>query len=210
MNNVKKKESVFATDSSSYSLLHNAVKQITKSSGLVCEIGTRRAGSTKIIIDSLVESGNEDCTLICIDPYGDIPYPEADGISLHHDYTNSMRNETIPSLYEYAYKRIGNFVFFNMEDSEFFKRFSDGVPVYSNTKNIVGTYDFVFFDGPHDLINVKLETEFFLPRTLPGSIFVYDDTEGHYNHSIIEKECLFPNNWEVLESSTRKMSYIKK
>lgn len=208
MNKVKK-EPTFSTDSSSYSVLHNAINSIGSSEGLVCEIGTRRAGSTKIIIDTLVSSGNTNKTLICIDPYGDIPFAEADGITQHHDYTNVMRNETIPQLYEYAYSKLSNFLFFNMEDSEFFERFADGVPVYFKQKKLLSVYDLVFFDGPHDLINVSKETEFFLPRTTKGSVLVYDDTEGHYDHSVVENELLFNNGWQILEATNRKRSYIK-
>jgi hypothetical protein len=198
----------FETDSLDYEILRKAVMQISVP-GIVCEIGTRRAGSTKVIIDSLVASNKTSNPLICIDPYGNIPYNHTDDNIGRCDYTNGMRNETIPDLCEYAYSRLKNFVFFNLGDDEFFKRFGDGVPLYEEEKRIENTYSLVFFDGPHGLKNVIEETEFFFPRTVKGSIFVYDDIVGHYDHDFVEKEYLIPNSWQLIETGNRKSSYIK-
>lgn len=203
---------LFETDSRAYDVIKNAVIESRYNKGLVCEIGTRRAGSTKIIIDSLLSIDQSDKMMICIDPYGNIPYAERDNKKMTHDYTNIMRNETIPHLYSYAYEKLLNFQFFNMEDTEFFKRFADGVPFYTKgNKEVVNNYSFVFFDGPHDYEGVLNEVLFFLPRTSVGSTFVFDDTyDNRYDHDKIEKDFLFPNGWEKMEDIKPKKSYIKK
>ena len=54
---------------------------------IVCEIGTRRGGSAKWIIDSLVGNDDLDRTFITIDPYGNIEYNHGDG---DVDYKNQL------------------------------------------------------------------------------------------------------------------------
>ncbi|MFM7857463.1 MAG: class I SAM-dependent methyltransferase, partial [Flammeovirgaceae bacterium] len=90
-----------------------------------------------------------------------------------------MRNRTIPSLYYCAYQAGLNFTFFCLEDNEFFKRYGDGVPVYDQYKKIEDKYAFVFFDGPHTNEAIEMELDFFLERTVPGSVFVFDDLHTH-------------------------------
>jgi hypothetical protein len=221
-------EEVFTTDSQEYEVLVSAVNQIKGVPGAVVEIGTRRGGSAKMIIDTLASNNDTNRSMFCIDPYGNIeiectnlnmavhyPGTQIDGdpqskqlTSLHRfDYTNDMRNRTIPSLYYCAYQAGLNFTFFCLEDNEFFKRYGDGVPVYDQYKKIEDKYAFVFFDGPHDNSAVLMETGFFLQRSVIGTTFVYDDC-WMYDHDMIEKH-LFENGFEVLEKKNIKASYRK-
>ncbi len=220
---------VFHVDSSEYDILANAVKKIKGVPGSVVEIGTRRGGSAKLIIDTLVSNNDTNRFMLCIDPYGNIGYPctnisvtthnvnakiEGDPLSkditnsVRLDYTNDMRNRTIPSLYYYAYQAGLNFTFFCLEDSEFFLRYADGVPVYDQYKTIENQYALVFFDGPHDNASVHLETDFFMERTAKGAVLVYDDI-WMYDHDAIEKK-LFERGFETVEKKTIKASYVRK
>lgn len=224
-------EEVFSTDSSEYEILTHAIKSIKGVSGAVVEIGTRRGGSTKLIIDSLVENNDTDRLLVAIDPYGNIeiectnrnisvhmPHIKVEGdpmstdisMPLRFDYTDDMRNRVIPSLYYYAYMRGINFQFFCLEDTEFFNAFPNGVPVYQNFKTMENTYAFVFFDGPHDNKAVNVELEFFTPRATIGSVFVFDDIWMYEHDNIVEKTWLYPNGFELLEKGNIKASYVKR
>ncbi|MGA1048839.1 MAG: hypothetical protein ACO3UU_12595, partial [Minisyncoccia bacterium] len=60
------------TDSFDYDVLYNAAKSVVNVDGLLCEIGIRRGGSLKYIIDGV--SSNKHKTIIAIDPYGNIDY----------------------------------------------------------------------------------------------------------------------------------------
>lgn len=221
-------EEVFGLDSQEYEILANAVGKIKGVEGAVVEIGTRRGGSAKIIIDVLASNEDTDRPMFCIDPYGNIeiectnlnmsihyPGTKIDGdpnskdITSKHrfDYDNTMRNRTIPSLYFYAYQAGLNFTFFCLEDTEFFKRYADGVPVYQDFKSLQNEYAFVFFDGPHDNTAVTVETNFFADRAVVGTVFVYDDI-WMYDHDFIE-EILTCNGFEVLEKGKIKASYRK-
>jgi len=223
-------EEVFGVDSQEYHILVDAAKNIKGVEGAVVEIGTRRGGSAKMIIDALVEQNDTNRSMFCIDPYGNIDleitninasihYPgkyevEGDPMSkdksfpTKFDYTNDMRNRVIPSLYYYAYQRGLNFTFFCLEDHEFFKRYSDGVPVYNEQKHLINQYALVFFDGPHTNEAVEEELSFFLERSVPGSVFVFDDI-WMMDHDRIVEERLFKLGWKTLKKENIKASYQK-
>lgn len=223
-------DEVFTTDSLEYDILVNAVPKVKDIEGAIVEIGTRRGGSAKMIMDAFVENEDTNRSFFCIDPYGNIElectnlnlnraYAEANielegdrdskAISrpVRLDYTNDMRNSVIPALYQYAYSKGFNFNFFCLEDTEFFQRYADGVPTYDTIKRYNNRYAFVFFDGPHTNKAVLEETEFFIRRSTKGSVFVYDDI-WMYDHHLVERR-LFSNGFEVLEKKDIKASYVK-
>jgi hypothetical protein len=221
-------EEVFSTDSQEYEILVNAALVVNNTPGAIVEIGTRRGGSAKMIIDALASQNNTNRPMFCIDPYGNIEIECTNlNMAIHNperkiegdpqskdmtspqrfDYDNSMRNRIIPSLYFYAYQRDMDFTFFCLEDTEFFNRYNDGVPVYNNVKTLVNEYAFVFFDGPHDNKTLVLETNFFLKRAPVGAVYVYDDI-WMYDHNAIEK-MLFDAGFETLEKKNIKASYKK-
>lgn len=221
-------EEVFGTDSSEYEILFNAAKNIKGVEGAVVEIGTRRGGSAKIIIDALEENQDTNRSMFCIDPYGNIDYPETNKTltkfsphiakegdaesteivnMIKHDYDNKMRNRVIPSLYYYAYQRGLNFTFFCLEDYEFFNRYRDGVPVYDENKKLENQYAFVFFDGPHVNNVVGEEIAFFLDRSPKGATWVFDDI-WMYDHDKFEK-IILDAGFKILEKKGIKASYYK-
>lgn len=222
-------EEVFGTDSQEYDILYNAAKNVKGVEGAVVEIGTRRGGSAKMIIDALFENGDTNRSMFCIDPYGNIdleitninasihypgkydvngdPMSKDESFKTKFDYTNDMRNRIIPSLYYYAYQRGLNFTFFCLEDHEFFNRYADGVPVYNEVKKLENQYAFVFFDGPHTNEAVDLELKFFLERSTKGTTFVFDDI-WMYDHDKFEN-IMFDNGFDVLEKRQIKASYQK-
>jgi len=221
-------DEVFGIDSQEYEILINAARKVNIP-GAIVEIGTRRGGSAVMMMNALVENGqNINRPFFCIDPYGNIEiictnlnmsvhYPgtkvegdpsSKEATSPHRfDYTNDMRNRVIPSLYYYAYQHEFDFRFFQLTDYRYFELYEDGVPTYDQEEIIIDNYAMVFFDGPHDFNAVSIETVFFLQRTKPGAIFVYDDI-WMYDHDKIEN-LLFMNGWKVLEKKNIKSSYIK-
>lgn len=223
-------EEVFGVDSQEYEILWNAALELkNETPGAVVEIGTRRGGSAKMIIDALHSKNNSNRAMFCIDPYGNIEIECTNlNMTIHNperkisgdpkskeltspqrfDYDNSMRNRVIPSLYYYAYQRGLNFSFFCLEDTEFFNRYADGVPVYDNYKVLMNDYAFVFFDGPHDNKTLELETNFFVDRAPVGSVYVYDDI-WMYDHSEIVETKLFANGFETMGKKNIKASYMK-
>jgi hypothetical protein len=193
-------------DSYEYEILQKGVL-LSPVEGIFLEIGLRRAGGTKLIIDTLHENGVPGL-VIAIDPYGNIGYQVSEDYFGHCDYTNEMRNETLSLLYEYIRDKNINFMFYNMEDIEFFYRYSDGIPVYTNSgKFYHNQYAFVHFDGPHSVKDVLKEIEFFLPRVVQNSCFVFDDINS-FDHSPIEK-VMEENKFKLIEKGERKSLFRK-
>lgn len=195
------------TDNADYHVLKNATLAIKGVPGMICEIGTRRGGSLAHIINALGENQDLNRNIVFIDPYGNIEYAQSDNVTRPStDYTNVMRNETLAALYYYVGRHPVNPVPFIMEDTEFFKRFFDGVPFYLSHKVIETEYALVFFDGPHDLASILREVEFFQTRTPPGAMWVFDDVVGYYDHDALEK-IIFGMGWQLVEKTDRKVSY---
>ena len=111
------------TDSEEYNILINAVKQIYNVEGFTCEIGVREGGSSKIILDNLKET-KQNKIHIAIDPFGNIDYEHWENRKEKLDYTNKMKNNMLKNLYTYCSLNDMECLYFPLEDTEFFKRYS--------------------------------------------------------------------------------------
>ena len=196
------------TDSLEYETLYEAAQSIKNVKGMTCELGVRRGGGTKVIIDGLLNNGDLHRQHVCVDPYGNIDYPRGDeGEIIHQDYHNQMRNDCLKNIWAYVQNLPVNLHFFVLEDTEFFKRYGDGIPVYNNFKSIMNEYALVHFDGPHASHVLYPEIDFFKTRVNTGSMFVFDDIL-EYNHDKVE-EYLINDGWKLVKKGQRKASYVK-
>lgn len=195
----------FFGDSKNYEVLVEGVERVAGVDGLTCEIGLRKGAGSYYIMDTLKRT-KQPKVHIAIDPYGNIEYPEGDeDKTIRCDYNNEMRDDCLVELYLYTRKTESPFIFFNLEDTEFFARYADGVPVYRQQKDLINTYAFVHFDGPHTARHVRTEIDFFLPRTPKGAVFVFDDVEL-YDHKTID-EYLHSLGWDCYTQTERKWAY---
>jgi hypothetical protein len=196
---------LFQPDSGDHDILAEAVS-LAPADGLFLEIGLRRGGSMKVILDGVVGRGI-DATIVSLDCYGHMPYMVREGIREDFDYTNGMRNETLPGIYDYIRDKSINFLFFNLEDTEFFARFADGVPIYSGkTKVIANKYGFAHIDAQHTLEAVMTEVNFILNvRDMPGTILCFDDVYA-YDHDAVESIVL-KNGYETVRRGRAKAAY---
>jgi hypothetical protein len=121
------------TDSAEYDILMDAVVITMGIDGLTCEIGVREGGSTKIILDLLKET-NQKKVHIAIDPFGNIDYEHWENIKEKLDYTNKMKNKMLKNLYTYCDENNMECIFFPLEDTEFFDKYADGIPIYNEKK----------------------------------------------------------------------------
>ena len=176
------------TDGRDYEALYDAAQMIKGVPGFTCELGTRKGGSCAIIIQACIDN-NDKRIHVGIDPFGNIEFyhPDAHGGKMRSDYTNKMKQESLPILYKFCADREVEFLFFNLESTEFFKRFADGIPVYNEYKRIVNEYALVFYDAPpsKDGKTKMEEAEFFYPRTPVGGVWVFDDV-SMYDHGWID------------------------
>lgn len=192
-------------DSGDYHLLTKGIELSAGVPGLTCEIGLRRGGGTKYIIDAIAQYCPNKVH-IAIDPYGNIEYEHKEGDIVRLDYTNDMRDECLANLYQYTKVKQVPFIFFNLEDTEFFYRYSTGVPVYSQVKEVIKHYSFVHFDGPHALLPLCREIDFFEGKVLPGACWCFDDVRGYYEHDLVEQRIL-REKWKLIDKTYHKALY---
>ena len=192
-------------DSLEYEILDSAVKQLSNPIGSSFEVGVRRGMGSKKIIDAYrkYHPNIKDLVHIGLDPYGDLPYTFSEDRKnpSDADYTNLMKRETLINFL----KKYEEFNFVNLDTYEFFKRFSDGYPIYSSKKKIIDKFEIVHFDGLHDLENVTLEVNFFLKHLCSQTIFIFDDIDSYDQKKI--NEILFKNDFKILEYGKRKASF---
>ena len=198
MNNNRHEHSVLPVDSRNYDVITRAMNAIPPNkTGMTCEIGVREGGGTGFIIDSLSKGKFPFKVHIGVDPYGNLIYPRKEGVNKRANYTNSMRDKSIGRIYNYAMKKGVNFIFINLEDSEFFRRFGDGIPVYNSDKRILTEYIFVHIDGPHQYKYVYDEFCWFNERMTSGATIAFDNIK-YYDHESIEKH-IFNCGWKLIE-----------
>ena len=195
------------TDSREYDILVDAAKLIKNIDGFTCEIGVREGGGSKIIMDTIKESGKNKIH-IAIDPFGNIDYEHWENRKDKIDYTNKMKNNMLKNLYEYCSINNMECLFFPLEDNEFFKRYSDGIPVYNENKYIINSYSLVFFDGPHTTELVKKEFDFFYNKIPIGGVIIFDDID-QYPHMSNLDEYIKSKGFTMLRKGICKISYVK-
>lgn len=196
-----------STDSGEYEILENSVRKVKDINGFSCEIGTRSGGSSYKIMEILRESG-QNKVHISIDPFGNIDYKHWETETCKLDYTNEMKRKMLMNIYKYCYDNKMEFLFFPLEDTEFFERYSDGVPIYNQNKYIMNEYALVFLDGPHTSDIIKNEISFFKDKMPKGSCIVFDDIIQYDHMEKIDpylQECGFT----IFEKGEVKISYIK-
>ena len=191
-------------DSSEYEFFDEAIQLLKNPIGVSVEIGVRRGMGTKCIIDAYRKyHPNISLTHLGIDPYGNILYRTSDSDKGGRlDYTNKMKQDALLAII----KDYPEFNFVNLEDSEFFKRYTDGYPIYNYEKKLLTQYETVHFDGPHDTESVMKEVNFFLDRRPKQCVYIFDDIDTHDIDKIGEH--LIWNGFKQFKKGNRKAVYI--
>ena len=195
------------TDSREYHILQSAVERVHAVEGFTCEIGVREGGGTQLILDALRRSLQRKVH-VAIDPFGNIEYEHWETKKERLDYTNQMKNNMLRHLYAYCAEHNQEVLFFPLEDSEFFARYADGIPIYNEYRELVNTYAMVFFDGPHTFELVKREFDFFREKMPPGGTMVFDDID-QYPHMDRLDPYIQSHGFRLLDQGKCKISYIK-
>ncbi len=193
-------------DSFEYEIIESAVKKLSNPIGSSFEIGVRRGMGSKKIIDSYrkYHPNLKELIHIGLDPYGNLPYTFSEERKDRVEdalYTNLMKRETLINFL----KKYPEFYFINLDTHEYFKRFSDGYPIYENKKKIINKFEIVHFDGLHDLENITLEVKFFLNHLSHQTIFIFDDIDAFDVQKI--RKILLDNNFKDFESGKKKASF---
>jgi hypothetical protein len=198
-------------DSLEYEQLREAVRLSKDVEGFTCEIGIRGGGGSFYMMETLVDLGISDKKVhIAVDPFGNIEYASNDNDIIRQDYTNSMKQNMLLNLTLWQIQledKAPEFLFFPLEDTEFFKSFADGVPIYKETKTLLNKYSAIHLDGPHSKATLWPEIDFFHARTDPGAVMVFDDI-NLYDHQSVH-EYVESLGWKCITTGDRKASYQK-
>lgn len=196
-------------DNINYQILYDAATSIKDVKGIICEIGLREGGGLGVMIMGCVHNHDTDRPFIAIDPYGNIEYKWKDTSIVCFDYDNNMKNRTIKNLSNLCLEHNINFTLYALEDTEFFEKFSNGIPYYNNYKTIYDKYALVHLDGPHTTEDLIKEITFFKDRIEIGGIIVLDDVTGYYNFNEVENFILLENKYTIISNNGKKASYKK-
>ena len=191
-------------DSLEYEFFDEAIQLLKNPIGVSVEIGVRRGMGTKCIIDAYRKyHPSIQLKHLGIDPYGNILYRTSDNDKGGRlDYTNKMKQDALLAII----KEYPEFNFINLEDSEFFKRYADGYPVYDFEKKLLTKYETVHFDGPHDTESVMKEVDFFLNRRPEQCVYIFDDIDTH-DIDKIGKHLIW-NGFKEFKKGKRKAVFI--
>ena len=191
-------------DSLEYEFFDEAIQLLKNPIGVSVEIGVRRGMGSKSIIDAYRKyHPHIKLNHLGIDPYGNILYRTSDNDKGGRlDYTNKMKQDALLAII----KEYPEFNFINLEDSEFFKRYADGYPVYDFEKKLLTKYETVHFDGPHDTESVMKEVDFFLNRRPEQCVYIFDDIDTHDIDKIGEH--LIWNGFKEFKKGKRKAVFI--
>jgi hypothetical protein len=187
-------------DSQEYDLLEDAARNACR--GLAIEIGCRLGAG----VEAIAKGREPGSFIISVDPYGGLPYQVQEGITIPAgSYSNDMLAEAMCSIPAVCRSHGINWLPIVMEDGEFFRRFSDGVPLYSGHKRIINEYALVHLDGPHDMASVMAEIEFFAPRMANGGKIVLDDWQDcRISHTEVRR-----HGFELSVLGSRKAVYTR-
>lgn len=202
----------FEYDSFDYDVLYESAKAIKDVPGLTCEIGVRLGGGSESIIQGLLDNGDPHRIHIGIDPYGCLPFDSSwDQMQLQLDYSNKMKQTFLKKMYQWCEEIHFEFLFFPMEDTEFFQRYADGVPIYNGTRTLINRYALVHLDGPHVPGVVLKEAHWFKDRIPPGGILIVDDVDffKNYREEIHEPICNMGFQPCMRGSEHKKIAYQK-
>jgi len=201
-------------DSDDYYVLYRSGKKIKEIEGLTCEIGVRLGGGTESILQGCLDTNQKGRVHICIDPYGNIDYVDvySQNKTVKLGYDNQMAMAFLNHCSGFCHNNNIYFIPFFLEDTEFFKRYSTGVPVYRENKEIINTYALVHFDGPHEIGAVIKEIEFFEERTTQGGIWIFDDVQMYREDELKLLHNTVHNLGfeDFILGEKRKHSFIKK
>lgn len=177
--------SVLPSDSVRYDILYEAAKSIKGVPGVTMEIGLRRGGGTEAIIQGSLDADDKRVHM-ALDPYGHLPYATGTVCVHQYDYTNQMRMEALPLVYEWCEIKDVTFVFWPMTDLEFFRAFPDGPPFYNEQEERVTDFALVHYDGPHSTQSVLDEVNYFRRFSPIGAVWIFDDVSMYTHYQDVE------------------------
>ena len=163
---------------------HERLSQIVENlevRGAYAQIGLGTGDSAHTIL----QSTPLDKKLIIVDPYGSIGYRMMSEDELGYPSTkesrdNNVQIEVLAGLYDYALESQRHFLFYPMEDIEFYQRFQTGIFYYNEGEQIrTNEYGFVYFNAENCIVNLIEGIRFMDERTPKDGVWVFNNINDY-------------------------------
>ena len=163
---------------------HERLSQIVENlevRGAYAQIGLGTGDSAHTIL----QSTPLDKKLIIVDPYGSIGYRMMSEDELGYPSTkesrdNNVQIEVLAGLYDYALESRRHFLFYPMEDIEFYQRFQTGIFYYEEGEQIrTNEYGFVYFNAENCIGNLIEGIRFMDERTPKDGVWVFNNINDY-------------------------------
>lgn len=170
----------FIIDSEEEALIKNCMKNSYHIPGIIGLIGLSNGGIAKSIIFSTVKLRQYNKIFLSVDPYGSMPHYKEETLLVNNNKFNSDRkNTTLRWFYNTCLKHSIHSLFIQLDNREFFKRYSDGVPYYHKEKRIINSYSFVILSGNNCVNDRLFEFEFFRTRMPTDSMILFTNINSY-------------------------------
>jgi len=191
-------------------IFDECIKNLTKKYGVTIEIGVHEGGGSKRIIDAYKQFHPSALHYhIGVDPFGSAPYIHTDGDfrenKVDFRYGDEKRWYLQKAIVDNQDK---NFIFLLLESQEYFKRFSDGYPIFIKGKKFkLAKYDLVHLDGLHAIKYVFEEIAFFDDRLDAGGFIIFDDIDKIDMKAV--DSYMQHLKYKIFKTGKKKTAYVK-
>lgn len=191
-------------------IFDECIKNLGNKYGVTLEIGVHEGGGSKRIIDAYRTHHMGALHYhIGVDPFGSAPYTHTDRDfsenKVDYRYGDEKRWYLQKAIVDNQDK---NFIFLQLESSEYFKRFHDGYPLFVKGKKYkLAKYDLVHLDGLHAIKWVFEEISFFDDRMDKGSFIVFDDIDKIDMKAV--DIYMTHLKWKLFKAGNKKSAYVK-
>jgi len=172
--------------------------------GLFAQIGL----GTGDYAHTILKSAPKEKLFIIVDPYGSYEYRMMSPDELGYPSTKTARSngDSLPILQELyqtaVYKDTAHFLYYPMDDAEFYERFQTGIFFYNESEKIKNNeYGFVLFNAENCVGNLIEGIRFMNERTPKDGVWVFNNI-NEYNarqRTLLDElvqECNMEPNWE--------------
>lgn len=156
-------------------VLQRADKTLENCSDPIIEVGTRAGGSARCFLE-IIKRRKQNNWVYTIDPYGAIPWSPQEGVVLEQSgYVNEFYRQAMFEISKMAYQEKLNHYHFRCTSKEFIDWVYPNFTQYDDFKSSkLSNFSFTYIDGDNRWETVKMELDFFLPRS---KCVVVDDTQ---------------------------------
>jgi hypothetical protein len=180
--------------------------------GGTAEVGVYKGGSSKLVMETFAKAGQSNIH-IGIDPYGNMSFWDyewnqhrIEDNANYPGYTNRLGYYTQSLLFNFAHENKQDYLYFKLTDSDFYKIFADGVPIYKEEPSMLNSYRLVLIDGNHKTSCVLEAIHYFDQKMVKDGIIIFDDV-NRYPHKDLVHPVLISLGYTEEDTTNDRIAY---